>query len=116
MSNLNATGEHRVDLALKRIQRNMYGLTGTSHMGSVCEYDVDVAFYVNSFGRYVTTPYNIPRQTANEVYNKWYVKVVMEDVGKHSDLPQVKEPIPQQVCRLFENVRALSCIWTPLSG
>lgn len=109
LNNLNETGVHRVDLDIKRIRRNVYGLTGTSHMGSVCMYDVDVSFSMNSFGRYVSMPYNIPRQSANDVYNNWYVKVLMQDVVKYSDLPLVTEPIPDQVCRLFENVGAADC-------
>lgn len=104
VTNLKETADHRVDLDIKRISRNVYGLTGTSRMVFVCDLDVEVSFWLESFGRYVTTPYQIPRQSSNEVYNNLYVKYVMQDVGKYSDLPQVEEPIPEEMCRLFENV------------
>lgn len=105
VTNLNENDDHRLDLVIKRISRNVYGLTGTSRMSNVCDLDVECSFWMESLGRFVTVPYQIPRQSSNQVYNNWYVKYVMQDVGKYSDLPQVEEPIPAEMCRLFENVR-----------
>lgn len=108
IANLNETDESpmKLNMTIRRIDRKTFGITGNARNLEVCRYDMDIALYysANANGHYVATPYQVPRQSANDLYNMWYVKVLMTDVAAFSDLPQIEEPIPPEVCRLFENV------------
>lgn len=104
VTNINDDRDHRVDLDIKQIKRNVYALSGTSYMKNTCDMDVDIAFQMQTMGKWIGLPYSVPRQTASDVYNNYYANLLMADVGKYSDLPQVAKPYPKDMCKLFEDV------------
>lgn len=104
MNSTCAAAPVQTDLTVQRYNRTLYGLEGTIRTSSLCHLDVSATFRRKSRGHFATTPFRVLRRSAEEVFNRWYVEEIMTDVRDFSDLPQVELPVPEHICKLFENV------------